>query len=261
MKIQLASDLHLEFFEHRFPDFRCIEPAPEAEALVLAGDIHLHTRALKAFADWPVPVLYVGGNHEAYNTHLYGLLDQMRHLSYRTRVKFLEMNEHLQGSVRFLGATLWTDYALYGQVSQAMDAAKRGMYDHRLIRTSKGLFTPKDALERHQATRTWLRAMLQVPFEGTTVVVTHHGPHPKSVAPQFEGSVLNPAFCSDMSDLMEHVDVWCFGHSHFSADFQVGRCRVLANPRGYALNRADAATPADLLWENPGFNPTLVIDV
>ena len=59
MKIQLASDLHLEFLERRFPGERIIESAPGADILVLAGDIHNGTKAIAAFADWPVPVLYL----------------------------------------------------------------------------------------------------------------------------------------------------------------------------------------------------------
>ena len=66
MKIQLASDLHLEFLE-KFPGARIIEPALGADLLVLAGDIHNGTKAIEHFVDWPVPVIYLAGNHEFYN--------------------------------------------------------------------------------------------------------------------------------------------------------------------------------------------------
>lgn len=64
MKIQVASDLHLEFLDQRFPDYRVIEYT-DADVLIIAGDIHRNTKAISAFADWPVPVIYVHGNHEA----------------------------------------------------------------------------------------------------------------------------------------------------------------------------------------------------
>lgn len=41
MKIQVASDLHLEFLGRKYPDFIGLIPTPEAELLVLAGDIHV----------------------------------------------------------------------------------------------------------------------------------------------------------------------------------------------------------------------------
>ncbi len=57
MRLQIASDLHLELL-YRFPEFRAIEPADDADALILAGDIHSHTHAIHLFSDWPVPVYY-----------------------------------------------------------------------------------------------------------------------------------------------------------------------------------------------------------
>ena len=56
--MQLLSDLHLET-ETFVP-----QPAPGAELLVLAGDIDATWARLDLFANWPVPVLMVAGNHE-----------------------------------------------------------------------------------------------------------------------------------------------------------------------------------------------------
>ena len=39
IKIQLASDLHLEFLQQRWPCERLITPQSDADVLVLAGDI------------------------------------------------------------------------------------------------------------------------------------------------------------------------------------------------------------------------------
>jgi hypothetical protein len=43
MRFQVASDLHLEQLT-RFPAYRVIEPAPEADTLFLVGDIHSRTQ-------------------------------------------------------------------------------------------------------------------------------------------------------------------------------------------------------------------------
>jgi len=66
MKVQLASDLHLEFIARQFPGETLIRPAYGAD--VLAGDIANDLLAIKLFAHWPVPVVYVPGNHEYYDT-------------------------------------------------------------------------------------------------------------------------------------------------------------------------------------------------
>ena len=42
---------------------------------------------------------------------------------------------------------------------------------------------------------------------------------------------------------------------------RVGRCRVVCNPRGYAQNRKEAASVADLLFGNPAFRSEFVIDL
>lgn len=261
MKIQIASDLHLEFLEHQFPGYRVIEPAPNADVLVLAGDIHQHAKALAIFADWPVPVLYVTGNHEAYGAHLSGLLDNLRIDCQGTRVTVLERREVELMGVRFLGTTLWTDYNLTGSPKKAMDCAGSCLNDHRLIQTSQGIFTPEDALARHRVDRAWLAACLNAPFDGKTVVVTHHGPHRDSVHPRYQGDLLNGAFNSHLPELVEQADLWIHGHVHDSHDYQVGKCRVVVNPRGYALDRRYAENVSHLRWENPAFNPSLVIEV
>lgn len=103
--------------------------------------------------------------------------------------------------------------------------------------------------------------MLHEPFDGRTVVVTHHAPHPDSVHPRFAGNLLNPAFASDLSALMGPADLWIHGHVHDSFDYQVNGTRVIANPRGYALNRQSVQSPEQLEWENPLFDPRLVIEI
>lgn len=263
MKIQIASDLHLEWLARQFPGCPPLAPAPEAELLVLAGDIHHGTKALDAFKDWPVPVVYVAGNHEFYGLNLYGTLDALKASASGSHIHFLEHGEWRLPGVRFLGVTLWTDYALDGQPEKAKALAGVNLADHRWIEGRVGaLFSPADALERHRTSLLWLKAALSNPFEGKTVVVTHHGVHPQGVAPQFKGSLLNGAFFSDLRSLLPLADLWVHGHTHSRVDIQEGRCRVVANPRGYPLNVSMAAGDwKQLRFENPQFSPTWVIEV
>jgi Icc-related predicted phosphoesterase len=94
-----------------------------------------------------------------------------------------------------------------------------------------------------------------------TVVLTHHAPHPGSVHERFAGSIINGAFISDLTELVEQADLWLHGHAHDSFDYRVGRCRVVCNPRGYAQNRKEAAAVGELVFENPAYCSELVIEL
>jgi Icc-related predicted phosphoesterase len=98
-------------------------------------------------------------------------------------------------------------------------------------------WTPDRTRALHAESRTWLRENLALPFNGKTVVVSHHCPHPLSVSREYDGDHLTPAFCSDLSpEISEFQPVlWVHGHTHFCFDYVVPetRTRVVCNPRGY----------------------------
>jgi Icc-related predicted phosphoesterase len=135
-----------------------------------------------------------------------------------------------------------------------MANAEGRLNDHRVIAWRMlpryEAFTPLKALDLHERSREWLRRKLAEPFDGQTVVVTHHAPHPLSVNPRWKGSSLNPAFASDLSELIDlyRPALWVHGHMHDSADYPAGETRVICNPKGYHN-------------ENPRFEPALVVEV
>jgi predicted phosphodiesterase len=259
MKIQVASDLHLDALARRFPEYLPVTHT-DSDVLVLAGDIHAGTNAIDTFANWPVPVVYVHGNHEAYGQQYAALPRLLSQRAAATQVRYLEKNEWIVGDVRFLGACLWTDYALYGDPLESMKMASACMSDHTLIMAAeKEHFSPEHALAEHQNTVTWLIERLAAPFNGKTVVVTHHGVAPASIHRRFDGNPINAGFVSDLRHIVELADIWIHGHVHDSFDYRVGRARVIANPRGYATHLHSADSPTNLLWENPSYDPQLVI--
>lgn len=263
MRIQLASDLHLEFLDHDYPGERVISPVPDADVLVLAGDISTGSSAIALFKDWPVPVIYVAGNHEFYSRRLEDIYSELRTKAAGTSIHFLEQDTVELDGVRFLGCTLWTDYELDGPQNKLrnMDAARRRLNDHRLISTREGRpFSPERALIAHQLSREWLRTELNLPYEGTTVVVTHHLPHPKCVDKQYAGEALNAAFASDLSELVAQADFWFHGHTHSKVHFSHERCEVNANPLGYPRNRSSVLAIRDVRFENGNFDYAKVID-
>ena len=204
MKIQLLSDLHLEH-SHRHPPLDL--PATEAHVVVLAGDIDNGTQAID-WAEKTFPgktVLYVPGNHEYYDAELQTAARALRARARLSRnVQLLDNDELILDGVRFLGSTLWTDFALLGSqsIGRASSESIKYAIDFRKIRMGDGFLTPQQTVELHREAITFLQARLENHFDGRTVVITHHAPHPNSVHPRWAGNFVNAAFVSDLTRLM-----------------------------------------------------------
>ncbi|MBB3001738.1 metallophosphoesterase [Paraburkholderia tropica] len=262
MRIQIASDLHLDALDARFAEAPPFPPAPGADVLVLAGDIHRGTQALDAFANWPVPVVYVCGNHEAYGGAWRDVTAALHARAEGTHVHFLERSATVIGNVRFLGCCLWTDYALYGNRARDMQYALDTNSDHSAITLDGRVpFSPEDALLEHQRSVSWLVRELAAPFKGKTIVVTHHGISPDSIHDRFATHPDNPAFLSDLRYLLPYANLWIHGHVHDSFDYRANGARVVTNPRGYPLNAGEAQRADELVWENRAFDPLRTIEV
>lgn len=169
-----------------------------------------------------------------------------------------------------LGTTLYTDFALYGEsyIEQAMQYAKQGMNDFRYItvpghreyervpggwkvtKTKKGegtvrLFTPQDHAYYFHYSLNFLKEKVLEYSHKPIIIVTHHAPSPYSIAPEYEGSMLNPAFASNLNDfILQHpqIRLWCHGHVHNIFDYILGETRVVCYPFGYN-NENDADIP------------------
>jgi predicted phosphodiesterase len=276
MKIQLLSDLHLEF-------------APidliGGETLLLAGDItvadtlrgdrtdkqgievRLNT---KEFFDQAAAkyqrVYYIAGNHESYQggyDRTHSLLRTM--VSQYPNITFLQ-NEtvDLTPTVRLFGSTGWTDLNK-GDIG-AKDCARIGMNDFAgAIRASaahrRPLFSPEDSINEHMLMLQKLSAELDAHPDKSYLVMTHHCPTFKSVHPKYRNDLLNYAFASeDDGFIMNHPNIkwWVHGHTHDSFDYMVGDCRVMCNPRGYTnVNSYRRGSPP----ENDNFNPNFTFEV
>jgi len=250
-RLRVFSDLHLEFCDWT-------PPAAAADAIVLAGDISVGVHgvqwARRQFPD--TPVVYVPGNHEFYGAHLPDALEELRAEARRLGIHLLDGDECIFGATRFLGTTLWTDYALYGSapadLDRAMADAAIEMNDFRMIKWADGRrFAPSLARDLHLTRVEWLAQRLAEPFAGPTVVVTHHLPHRQSIHPKYEGTRFNPCFASDLDHLVRApVALWVHGHTHESIDSVVNGTRVVCNPRGYLPNEP-----------NHSFDPTGAIEL
>ncbi len=259
MKMHVFSDLHCEF--NGYAPINLLRPHTPADAdlVVCAGDLtqdprHGEMLLSKHFPEFPS--VYVAGNHEFYGECITDFDEQKGFTLSRDPVHRLECDELIiAGEARFLGCTLWTDYGLFEDRDRSMAVAEIVMSDHRQIleRREDGtprLFKPADALSRHRESIAWLRQKLAEPVKIPTVVVTHHAPHPKSVPTEFEFDEATPAFCSDLSSIIEEFQqaVWIHGHTHTSFDYKIGDTRIVCNPYGYG-------------YENSDFNPALIVEV
>ncbi|SFU26335.1 Calcineurin-like phosphoesterase [Paraburkholderia aspalathi] len=259
MRIQIASDLHHEI-AHRADLAGPLPVARETDVLVLAGDVHEGSRAIDLYGDCRVPVIYVTGNREAFGQNYQKLLNELRDRTQGTSVRFLQDDELVLGNIRFLGATLWTDYSFYPlQLDDAMRAAGAAMLEHKRIRQEwSRFFRPEDARDHQHRTLRWLSERLDENFPGKTVVVTHHTPSGLSIPQGDREHYLAAAHASNVELLVIKANLWIHGHILASSDYHIGDCRVICNPRGRpGKNRDNPNVP----YENAGFNPSLVVEL
>lgn len=251
MKLVVFSDLHLPYsggldYQIQLPD--------DCDAIVIAGDVDDPISRSMAWlrdnvAGQGKPIVYVAGNHEHYNQDYTKNMAEARSLAptfANSGIHYLENEEVVIDGVRFLGCTLWTDFELYERPEAGMNTARLCMNDFRCItETPDGIrsvrFTPERTREIHKESLAWLEGALARPFDGKTIVVTHHCPHPLSIHRQYAGDSLNPAFTSDLDQTVQKFepDLWIHGHTHSSFDYVVPgtTTRVVCNPRGYVRER------------------------
>ena len=209
------------------------------------------------------------GNHDYYNSSIDFALERARRQVEGTRIHLLENQSIEIAGCRFVGATLWTDFAISVGDDEHIPPEERRALAFGLVpsyladfecifrsderrENENGLITVREILARHLASRSYIDRELEKPFDGRTVVLTHHAPHMQSLDPRFFGQVTSAAFASDLSDLIarRRPSVWIHGHIHKFRDYMADKTRVICNPRGYGGER-----------EISGFRSDFVIDL
>jgi hypothetical protein len=120
---------------------------------------------------------------------------------------------------RFIGATLWTDFAVSVGEDEHIPPEERRAKAFGLVPSlvadfecifrsderrpgENGLVTVQEILKRHIRSRSFIDRELEKPFDGRTFVITHHALLIQSFDPRFYGQITNAAFGSDLSDLI-----------------------------------------------------------
>lgn len=212
----------------------------EPDVVVLAGDIHTKGRgvawAKKVFAD--IPVVYVLGNHEGWGKAWEHVLAKMREEAQGSNVHILHRNSVQLCGIRFLGATLWTDFSDWPNRQQAYNAASLinhdkyaiGSQDYRKIRTTGfRRLHPRDVLAWNTKDRAFLLHESSQAFDGPTVIVSHHPPVLSALdrPPRDE---TDAGCANDWEDGVRQINpsAWLYGHIHAPRYLNVGQT-LLAN--------------------------------
>lgn len=236
MRIQVLSDLHFET--------EVCEPAPAAGAhlLVLAGDIDSTHAALDRFRGWPVPVLFVAGNHEFDGRDVDAALGMLRERCARNGLIMLERDAVVIAAggrrLRFLGTTGWSDFDLLGagQRERCMRAARFFLEQVQQSTRDGQPFGAEQVRIESARCADWLATALAEPRSSPdhddTVVITHFGPTPRSIDPRYGMQPSSASFCNDWSRLMGAAALWIHGHVHCRHDYHVAGTRVVCNARG-----------------------------
>ncbi len=265
MKIQIASDLHIEAFAPQgrrwvsrrrdedgterlvavggpdpLPPPEAFVPVPDRDLLVLAGDIGTGDLALQ-FVERELatsPVLYVPGNHEYYVkvTRRAWLNEEWQAFAAtRPGLHFLTGQPVEIDGIRFWGGPWFSD--LWGVTAHE----RNGAWYHRDVGTSildfwarwnSGEWTVARHIEEHHAQT----ALLREHAGQVDVVVTHWPPTKEAIHPKFDGNELNPYFINDKEDLVREIGakLWISGHTHEAYDYLIGETRCIGNPTGYS---------------------------
>jgi predicted phosphodiesterase len=272
----ILSDLHLELT--RGWDLPSGDARPRFHILVIAGDL---VPRMERGVRWLCervpdrPVIYVAGNHEGYGCDIDRTIEKAKEVAAGTSIHVLQDESVQIGEITFAGATLWTDFNLFGDQWRAMRVAGDRMNDFSKIRTSRyaNRFRPQHALARHIRSRAFLEAEMSKPRVGPLVVITHHAAHPgRSFQHQSERlsdeEILTAAYRSDLTSLMSPAlvdggrnslrpaDLWIYGHTHESEDVTIGYTRVVSNAKGYG-----PWAPQHRAWDNSQFDPKFVIEI
>lgn len=269
MKLWIWSDVHLEISNSQIDFTR-----PDADIIVIAGDLTYADCVSEVAKDiidrYQLPIIYAAGNHEYYGSHQRGSSFETDQLilrlaerdsdSWSHKLYVLDEDTVVINDVRFVGATLWTDFKLNlkneSQLSARMRNSENLLRDFTSIRMRSGeRFSAADMIKLNASNADYIKSQVSENFDGKTVIVSHHLPHPACIGEKYRDSEANYLFSNSedaFNDVLDsgRVDAWICGHSHQATDVVVGKTRVVCNPFGYDFEQG-----------RNGFRENMVIEV
>jgi len=252
MRIQYASDLHLEFVTNR-NYLRLFPMKVTGDILVLAGDIQYLKVGYVAdpFWDWASAnyrqVIVALGNHEFYHGHDISNVSTSTIIDIRENVRAYYNAGVTIDDVEFIVSTLWahiepTDFFV----------VSHSVADFSQILCQGKYLTPDLFNEEHDRCLTFIKKAVAESKARHKVVVTHHVPSILLTAPEFRDSRINGAFTVELGNFIadSDIDCWIFGHSHRNIDATIGSTRCVSNQLGYVRSN-----------EHRSFDPGKMIEI
>ena len=237
VKIQYASDLHLEFIENtRYLENNPIQPV--ADILMLAGDTgYLGDESFlkHPFWDWASKnfkqVIVIPGNHEFYKGYDLGQIYEGWCLGIRPNVKcYYNAVVHLSEDTDLIVSTLW------GHIEPKDAFATEHMVnDFYRIKVGGGVINSERFNQEHEKCRTFIERAVAESHAQHIVVATHHVPSYELVSPDFIGSPRNGAFTAELGNFIAYsrINYWIYGHPHQNIDKVIGNTHCVSNQLGY----------------------------
>ncbi len=257
MKIKIWSDLHLEFRNNLFDHIHIEHPDDKETTLLLAGDISTGIGAqpfVEEMCKHFKHVLMIHGNHEYYYNDFEKVVKDWQNWELAGSPKnfhFLYNDWRILDGVRFIGGTMWTNFD--DGEPMTMASAHRQMNDYVEIRNAGQRITPHFILREYDRFYDFLIAKFNEPFDGPTVVMTHHSPGNALKRKGRAGDRLDACYFADIEEMIGHYDcvkLFCHGHTHRNWDYMINETRVVCNPYGYWGHAT-----------NPEFDRAIILEV
>jgi len=254
MKIQYASDLHLEFGANSVY-LRNHPLTPIGDVLVLAGDICYLNDDLylkHPFWNWAgdnfEQVFVIPGNHELYNHYDINELHENLCLKIRSNVRCVYNSIiRLDDDTDLIASTLWSEI-------HAGDAChtERFISDFHRIRNGEYRLTWERFNYEHSRCIKFIERSVENSNVKNLIVATHHVPSFQLMPDEFADSPINGAFTTELGNFIANsrIKYWIYGHSHRNIDKVIGDTHCVCNQLGYVFRS-----------EHHTFRPDAVLEV
>lgn len=253
MKIQYASDLHLEFGANSVY-LRNNPLKPVGDILVLAGDIgYINDLMYQKHPFWYwasdnfEQVIVIPGNHELYNHFDINDLHESWCLKIRDNVRCVYNSTILlDNDTDLIASTLWSE--IYAEDAYRIE---QRVSDFHWIRNGQFKLTWERFNDEHRRCREFIERSIKKSNAKKLIVVTHHVPSFQLMPGEFISSPINGAFTTELGNLIgnSRINYWIYGHSHRNINKVIGNTHCVSNQLGYVSNGEHHTFRSDAMIE------------